>query len=192
MKKLILALAMLGLLTSVSFAAEGETVPISTNVLWQVSATLNMNNASNSLLAAMDGMSPGYASHGNMAEFIPWLKIELAQSGSMDKEFPNSIYREVISKIVGYEYGSPAVDALYLPPVCTLDGSDITCDEDPTGQSRDVVIFSWDFVDFTEGAAGSLVGGTWTFSGLSSGNYVCAYADWDTVGSLNTRYLTVP
>jgi hypothetical protein len=194
MKRNIFTLISLFLLiASPVFGAQGDIVPISTNVLWQVSATLNMNNASNPLLSAMDGMSVGYASHASMSEFAPWLKIELAQSGSMGKEFPNSIYNALIAMIIGYEYGVPSVDPQYLPPVCALDGSDIDCDEDPTGQDRNVLIFLWDFSNFTEGAAGSLAGGVWTFSGLSAAtNYVCAYADWKTVGSLNTRYITTP
>ena len=193
MKRFSLILLTLIVLTSTAFAAPGDVVPIATNILWQCSATLNMNNASNSLLSAMNGMSPGYASKSSMNEFAIWLKIQLAQSGSMDNEFPDVIYQTLIGKVVGYGYGTPSVGANFLPPVCVLDGSNITCDEDPTGQSRDVLLFSWNYVDFTEASAGSLNTGTWTFTSLSSEtNYVAAYDDWPTIGSLNTRYVTTP
>lgn len=192
MKRFVVTLIVLLALSTTVFAAPDDVVPIQENVAFQIAATLNLNDSNNILLSAMKGMSSGYASKSSMNEFAIWLKIELAQSGSMNKEYPDTAYQAIIASIVGYNYGNPSVHEDYLPPVCVLDGSNITCDEDPTGKSRDVLIFAWDYVDFTEGAAGSFDSG-WTFTSLSSGtNYVCAYDTWDTVKSLPTRYIQIP
>ena len=157
---------------------------------WQIAATLNMGNANNSLLAAMKTQPDGAYAFANMNDWQTWLKLECGKDGSLAKWFPNEAYAGVIGKIEGYNYNATKVSDLYLPPENATGGSgQCTCDSDAYGE-RDVLCFKWDFVDFTEQAAGAESSG-WTFSGLSSGNYILAFDDYATAESFPTTYLTV-
>jgi hypothetical protein len=163
------------------------------NAQWQVAATLNMGNASNALLAAMKAQPDGAYAEADMNEWLNWLKLTLGNDGSLAKWFPNAVYQGVLGKIQDYNYNATKVSDLFLPPENAAGGSgECSCDSDAYGDpARDVLCFKWDFVDFTEQAAGSEAGGTWTFSGLASGNYVLAFADYATAESFPTTYLTV-
>lgn len=162
------------------------------NAVWQIAATLNMGNANNSLLAAMKTQPDGAYSQANINDFQEWLKIEMGKDGSLAKWFPGEVYASVIGKIENFVYNKTAVGESYLPPENASGGSgEITCDEDSTGAARDVKCWKWDYVDFDEMPAGSLAGGTWTFSGLSAGNYVLVFDDYATNESFPTAYISV-
>lgn len=158
---------------------------------WQIAATLNMGNANNVLLSAMKTQPDGAYSQANMNDWMIWLRLELGKDGSLAKWFPTEVYAGVIAKIEGYNYHATKVGNLFLPPETPLGGvEECTCDSDAYA-SRTVKCWKWDYVDFTEQAAGSEAGGTWTFSSLTAGNYVLAFDDALTAESFPTTYLTV-
>lgn len=162
------------------------------NAVWQIAATLNMGNSNNTLLSTIKTQPDGAYAEGKLAEMKSWLKWEIGKDGSLAKWFPDEVYSSIISKIENFNYNKTAVIESALPPqnVATSTG-EITCDEDPTGGARDVLCFSWNFIDFDSQSAGTLSGGTWTFSGLSAGNYVLVYDDYATNESFPTAYITV-
>ncbi len=187
MKKIIsLCLISCLLWTSVAFAAAGDVVSDKYNAIWQIAAS-----GLTALMTKMDGLPDAYQATQSPLEWVTHMRLEYAQSASLGKIFPNDVYVFIVGRFVGYNYGSTAIDINFVAPVCVGGTGQITCDEDnvqtPTG--RDVLCYSWNFVDFTELAAGTLATGTWTFSGLSAGNYVCTFDS--TFDALPTTYITV-
>lgn len=184
MKKIVsIYLVSLFLFVSLSFAAEGDKVPDKYNAVWQMAAS-----GLSTLMTKMDGLPDAYQATQSMNEWTTWIRLEYAQPGSLGKIFPLEVYSFVIGRLIGYNYGDTEIYEDYKAPSCSGGVGEITCDED-TVSSRDVICYSWDFVDFTEFAAGSLAAGTWTFSGLAAGNYVCTFDS--TFDALPTAYLTV-
>ncbi len=187
MKK-IMSLCLISLLlwSSVAFAAAGDVVSDKYNAIWQIAAS-----GLSGLLTKMDGLPDAYQATQSMTEWATWIRLEYAQSASLGKVFPIEVYSFLLGRFIGYNYGSTSVNPSFAAPSCTGGVGQITCDEDtvqiPTG--RDVLCYSWNFVDFTELAAGALATGTWTFSGLSAGYYVCAFSS--TFDALPTTYITV-
>ena len=174
------------------FAAEGETTGKRLTAVWQIAATLNMNNTSNSFLSLLRTQPDGAYAEANLSEAAYWLKLQLGQDSSLAKWFPAEVYTVILSKIVNYNYGDPLVADEYKPPQNASGGvGQVTCDEDPTGEGRDVFVWNWNYVLFTQGAACSLADEIWTCSGLSAGIYVLTYNDWETAESFPTTYLTV-
>lgn len=170
-------------LSSLSFAAGGDTVQDKYNAVWQIAAS-----GLNTLLTKMDGLPDAYQATQSMNEWTTYIRLEYGQSGSINKIFPLDVYTFLIGRFVGYNYGNTEIYEDFKPPVCSGGVGEITCDED-TVSSRDVLCYLWDFVDFTELAAGNLVTGTWTFSSLSVGSYVCTFnSNFD---ALPTIYLVV-
>lgn len=163
------------------------------NAMWQIAATLNMGNENNSFLTALKTQPDGSYAEANMSEFGYWLKLELGQDASMAKRFAREVYDTVIAKIVNFAYNRAAIGDTFKPPENSAGGAgQCTCDDDAYGDpARSVKCFKWDFTDFTEQAAGSEAGGTWTFSGLSAGTYVLVFDDYATGESFPTQYLTV-
>ena len=163
------------------------------NAVWQIAATLNMANATNDFLAVLKTQPDGAYAEANMTETKFWLKWHLGKDASLTKWFPSEVYESVIGKIIDFGYNRTDVGASFKPPENAAGGSgQCTCDDDNyVTPARNVVCFQWNFVDFTEQAAGSEAGGTWTFSGLSAGNYVLVFDDYATNESFPTAYLTV-
>ena len=161
------------------------------NAMWQVAATLNFSGT-NSLTTILTTQPDGVYALANMNDMIPWLKWELGKDGSLAKWFPNEVYQAILAGFENFAYNKTAIIASKAPPTNASGGSgQCTCDEDPTGAARDVICWKWNYVDFDSQAAGSLDGGTWTFSGLDAGNYVLTYDDYSTNESFPTTYLTV-
>ena len=163
------------------------------NAQWQVAATLNMGNASNNLLTIMKTQPDGAYSQASMTDMVIWLKWEIGRDGSLAKWFPTEVYEGIISTIEDFNYNRTAVGDMFLPPENASGGSgQCTCDSDDYGDpARDVLCWKWNFVDFDQMPSGSEAGGTWTFSGLSAGNYVLTFDDYATAESFPTTYLTV-
>jgi len=174
-------------------AAGDKITNLRINAQWQIAATLNMGNASNTLLAAMKAQPDGAYAQANMNDWLNWLKLTLGNDASLAKWLPNEVYQGVIGKIKNYNYNATAVGDEFLPPKNPSGGSgQCTCDDDDIiTPARDVLCFKWDFVDFIEQDAGSEAGGTWTFSSLTSGNYVLVFSGYDTIENFPTGYLTV-
>ncbi len=97
----------------------------------------------------------------------------------------------MLSKVIGYNYGDAEIGDAYKSPInATVNGSTITCSEDPNGTTRSVKLYKWDFVRFVEDSVtGTLAAGTWTFPSVPAGSYVLAYDD--NFASFPTAYLTV-
>ncbi len=183
MKKIISLCLSLVLWSTVAFAAAGDIVPDQYNAAWQIAAS-----GLSTLITKMDGVPDAYQATQSMSEWATWIRLEYAQSGSLGKIFPIEVYSWLIGRFVGYNYGDTEIYEDYVAPVCSGGSGQVTCDED-TISSRDVVCYSWNFVNYTELAAGTLATGTWTFSGLSAGNYVCTFDS--TFDALPTSYITV-
>ena len=164
-------------------AEQGDIVSDKYSAAWQIAAS-----GLSTLMTKMDGLPDAYQAVASMNEWIPWIRLEYAQPGSLNKIFPDEVYAFVMGRFVGYNYSKTAIHEDYQPPDCTGGSGQITCDED-TVSIRPVVCYAWNFVTFTEIAAGSLNAGTWTFSGLAAGYYVCTFdSNFD---ALPTQYLTV-
>lgn len=186
MKKLSLTFIIILLLGNITFASPGDKVADKYNAAWQIAAS-----GLTTLLSKMDGLPDAYMATQSMDEWATWMRLEYGQSTSLNKIFPVAVYSFLISRLVGYNYGDTEIHDDYKPPTNpAVDGSDITCDEDPTGAARTVLLYKWDYVKFEESSiSGSLSAGTWTFSSVSSGSYVLAYSGFD---ALPTIYLTIP
>jgi hypothetical protein len=163
------------------------------SAMWQIAATLNFNNASNDLSAILTTQPDGIYSLANMSEMANWLKWHLGKDGSLAKWFPDEVYTSIIAIYENFGYNKTAIIDSKKPPENPAGGSgECTCDDDDyVTPARTAVCFKWDFTDFIEQAAGSETGGTWTFSGLSSGNYITVWDDYATNESMPTAYLTV-
>ncbi len=187
MKKFTVILCSLILLSTFAFGDAGDVVADKENATWQIAAAGGMST----ITTTMNGMPTGFHASSSPNIFVNWMQITFAQSASLAKSFPDEVYYLILDKIIGYNYDNARVPDWAAPPGNTaVVTTTITCDEDPTGANRDVLLYAWDFADFTESAVvGSLAGGTWTFSGVSAGNYVLAYDDGFV--SLPTAYLTV-
>ncbi len=184
MKKILSILCLCTLLwSSVTFGAVGDTVPSKYNAIWQIAAS-----GLTSLMSKMDGIPDAYQATHGMTEWEAWVRLEYAQPGSLGKVFPSEVYSFIIGRFVGYDYGDTEIYEDFVAPVCSGGSGQITCDED-TLTSRDVMCYSWNFVDYTELTAGTLNAGTWTFDSLSAGNYVCTFSS--NFDALPTSYLTV-
>ena len=187
MKRVTLIILMIFAAATFTYADPGDVIPDKENGMWQIAASGGFTT----IMTTMNGMPTGFHASSSPNIFVNWMQITFAQSGSLAKSFPDEVYYLVLDKIIGYNYDNARIPAWAAPPGNTaIVTTTITCDEDPTGEDRTVKLYAWDFSDFTESSiTGSLAGGTWTFTGLSAGNYVLAYDDGFV--SLPTAYLTV-
>lgn len=188
MKK-ILSISFLIFLVTFSlpcFATEGDTPTDHINTLWLISAETDVID---DLLTNMNAVPQAYAATHSQDDWVTWLKMEIAVSFS--KVYYHQVFVDILAKIVGYNYGNARIDTQYESPENINSGTanTITCDEDPTGENRDVLLYKRVSGTFTEQAAGALATGTWTFSSVSAGTlYILVYDDF---ASFPTEYITV-
>jgi len=163
------------------------------NAVWQIAAALDMENVNNDFLTVLRTQPDGAYAEADLNEARIWLKWDLGKDASLAKWFPAEVYDAVIGKIYDFPYNRTAVSDLHKPPENATGGSgQCTCDSDAYGDpARTPLCFKWDYTDFTEQAAGSEAGGTWTFSGLSAGTYVIVWDDYGTTEGFPSTFLTV-
>lgn len=181
MKTIGISIILILCVSSVIIAAEGDVLDDRTTAAWQI-----VSSGLTTLITKMDGLPNAYQATQNINEWITWIRLEYAQSGSLGKIFPQEVYNWIVSRFIGYSYNNTTIKDEWKAPTCTAGVAEITCDED-TIASRDVICYAWDFTNFTEIAAGSLTSGEWTFT-ASAGNHVCTF---DPVDGVPTTYLTV-
>lgn len=188
MKKLIVAIVCTFLLTSTVFAAPGDEVSDHINDLWKIAGQANVLS---DLVVNMNTVPSSYAATHSQNDWVTWLKMEIAMD--FGKVFYAQVYVDIVDKIVGYNYANARIDDQYKPPQnVQVSTGEITCDEDPTGESRTVLLYQRVSGRYTEqSVSGSLDTGTWTFSSVPAGsNYVLAYDD--AFASFPTEHITVP
>lgn len=188
MKKLLIVTIILILFTSAAFGAPDDILDDHINAIWLITAKTDMLDI---LLTSMNAMPQGFRSIHNQNEWAIWLKLEIAINPA--KFFPPQVYTDVLNKIIGYNYETAEIaDEYKAPENIQVTTGQITCDEDPTGESRTVLLYKRVGLIFTEQAiTGNLDAGTWTFSSVPTGsNYVLAYSD--NFQSFPTEYITVP
>jgi hypothetical protein len=156
------------------------------NCIWLIAAQADMLSG---LITNMNAMPESYQASNSQTEWASWLKLNIAIS--LDRIFYAQVYTEVLNKIIGYNYDNARIAEVYAPPSCTVVGSNIECDEDPTGESRTPLLWRRVSGKFTEQATtGMLDAETWTFSSVPAASfYVIAWSD--NFQSLPTIYLTV-
>lgn len=172
------------LFAGIIWAEPGDTPPDNFNKMWQIAASGGVTL----LTTAMNGMPSGFQAASSKNIFVPWMQVAFGQPGSLNLAINDDVLYLIVNRIVGYEHDNARLDTQYIAPQNpVVTGTTITCDEDAT---RDVKLYSWNFVVFTEvDKAPSIDGGTVTFSGVASGTYVLGFDGG--FNSMPTVFLTV-
>lgn len=186
MKKFYLVLFVLSFLPFQVFADAGDTLDDMYNAMWLIAAQTNMLD---NLLTNMNAMPEAYQATVSQTEWATWLKLKIQLD--LTRLFPTQVYTELLNRVIGYNYGNARFADEYAPPDCTVNGTNIECDEDPTGAARTPVLYRRVALVFTEQAvSASFSVDTWTFSSVpANSNYVIAWSD--NFASLPTEYITV-
>lgn len=187
MKQLLLILLLSCLLATSVFAAPGDTLSDHYNAMWLIAANTGMLST---LLSNMNTMPAAYVTVHSQNEWAVWLKIQIALD--FNRIFAPQVYKDILAKVVGYNYEDARFGDEYKAPACTVNGSNIECDEDPTGDARTPLLWRRVSGTFTEQSlTGTLDAGTWTFASVPSGNYYTV--SWsDNFQSLPCEYLSIP
>lgn len=173
------------LIPVLAYAAPGDLVPDRETSIWQIAAA---TGGTSSILSAMNDMPAGYHAGAAIDTFVWWAQIRFGQPTSIATAFPDDVYYTYFEKIEGLNFQNARVKENAEPPANVVKtAGQLTCDEDPTGAARTVLLYLWNNAvpSFTESAiTGVLATGTWTFSAIPSGTYVLAFQD----GLTNTYY----
>lgn len=179
MKKILISLLLISvlLIPALSFAAPGDVVPDHQAAIWRIAS--HSTNQLAGLLTAMNTLPEAYRANNSQSEWAVWLKIQIALDFS-GKMYYGQVYTDVMDRIINYNYTGAEIAPEYAAPTCTVNGTNIECDEDPTGAARNIVIYRYISGEFIEqNLTGTLDTGTWTFGPIASGttNITLAYAD---------------
>jgi len=180
-------------------ADPGDTIVGKTHAIWRV-ATFSDATFADGIVAymhtSMAAMPSAYLANADIQEWTGWLRITLIQAFPSNV-FPQEVYNAIVYATDYYQYGTPQIKDAYAPPTCTVNVDDILCDENPTGDGREVLLWRYvssEFVEQDPVASGytiELAAGTWTIGPLPSvGNLVVAYDDNFT--SFPTLFMTIP
>jgi hypothetical protein len=177
MKQCLVFLITLMLFTASVYAAPGDVLTDQNNAVWLIASNkIGAVGITDILIDRMETMPNAYQALGTMNKFITWLEVEIVYN--FNKVFPAVVYQIYLGKFIGYEYDLPRLAPEFAPPTnIVVDGTTVTCDDDPTGVARDVKLWKLLTGKFTEQAVGTLSAGTWTWTGLTAGTYVVAYDD---------------
>jgi hypothetical protein len=189
MKKLLLSLLIFSLLPFFTMAEPGDELSGLHKTIWLITAHSSPDILA-TLLTNMNSLDDSYQASNSQQEWAIWLKLYVAVE--FGKIYYQQVYTDILSKIIEYNFGNAQVAPEYLPPQgCSKVSSTITCDEDPTGEERTILLWQRLSGTFTEqSVTGILDSGTWTFSSIPIGsNYVVAYDD--NFQSLPSHYFTV-
>ena len=191
MKRLVLTLCIVSMLTTLIFADPGDVLVGRDKAIWQV-ATYQENDGTPPdfpdglmayILTNMAAVPSNYAADADIQEWVGWVRIEFAQIFGVI--FPKEVYNALVYAIDYYQYGTPQIAANRAAPACTAGAGQITCDDDPTGADRTPVLWRQVDGEFIEqdpnGVAPytvELVDGTWTIATLPAiGNLIVAWDD---------------
>ena len=162
--------------------------------MFHIAAELDMHDTTNTLLRTIQQQPDGIYAEANLIEVATFIKWHLGRDNVLATWWPMEVYNTIIGKIVNFPYNKAVVGDLFLPPENAAGGvGECSCDVDAYGDpARTPLSFKWNDATFiwTEQAAGSEAGGTWTFS-ETAGQYVIVWDDYLTNETFPTKFLTV-
>ena len=162
--------------------------------MFHIAAKLDMHDTTNTFLRTIQQQPDGIYAEANLTEMSIFLKWHIGRDNVLSKWFPMEVYDTLVAKIENFAYNRAVVGDLFLPPENATGGEgELTCDVDAYGDpARSPLSYKFNESTFvwTEQAAGSEAGGTWTFS-EAAGEYVIVWDDYLTNETFPTKFLTV-